>query len=94
MEFTKYEQARIIGARALQIAMSAPILTSREDELNPIEIAKKEYREEVLPLSVRRIKPEKVEKIKVEKKKEEPEEEKPAEEEPEEKGEEDKGKED
>ena len=61
MEFTKYEKARIIGARALQIAMNAPVLTNRENELNPIEIAKKEFKENNLPLSVRRIAPEKIE---------------------------------
>jgi DNA-directed RNA polymerase subunit K/omega len=99
MEVTKYEKARIIGSRALQIAMGAPILTNRENELNPIEIAKKEYEEDVLPISVRRISPKKRE-AKVPKK-EEPkeeteekaEEEKPAEETKEEKpGEEDKSK--
>ena len=45
--FTKYEKARIIGARALQIFMEAPILVkiSKEDfeklRYNPIEIAKR-----------------------------------------------------
>ena len=28
MKYTKYESARIIGARALQIAMGAPLLQS------------------------------------------------------------------
>jgi DNA-directed RNA polymerase subunit K len=66
MELTKYEKTRIIGARALQIAMGAPILTKKEDELNPIRIAKKEFEENVLPISVRRVTPEKIEKKQVE----------------------------
>jgi len=31
-EFTKYEQARILGARALQIATNAPLLIKISDE--------------------------------------------------------------
>jgi len=60
MKFTKYEKARIIGARALQIAMGAPILVKLKEadfqELgyNPIEIAKKEFYEEVLPITIKR----------------------------------------
>ena len=71
MEFTKYEKARIIGARALQIAMNAPILTKRGNELNPIEIAKKEFEEKVLPLSVKRIIPKRIERLNPETKEEE-----------------------
>lgn len=60
MEYTKYEQARIIGARALQIAMGAPLLlklkedTLEELEFNPIRIAQREFKEGVIPISVRR----------------------------------------
>ena len=59
-EFTKYEKARMIGSRALQIAMGAPFLVKlKDDELqalrfNPIEIAKKEFAEGVLPITIRR----------------------------------------
>lgn len=60
MEYTKYETARIIGARALQVAMGAPVLI-KTDLMDPIVIAKSEFQEEVLPITVRRIKPEKVE---------------------------------
>jgi len=62
---TKYEKARIIGARALQISMGAPILLKLKDQdfvafnYNPINIAKKEYEKDVLPLSIRRPMPEK-----------------------------------
>ena len=63
--FTKYEKARIIGARALQIAMDAPILLKiSEAELkairyDPLKIAEKELQEEVLPIAVRRPVPKK-----------------------------------
>jgi len=70
MDYTKYEKVRIIGARALQIAMGAPILTERGNELNPIKIAKKEFDEGILPISVKRIPPKKIVKIKKVEKKE------------------------
>lgn len=60
MKYTKYEKARIIGARALQIAMGAPILLDLKEGdfeklgFNPISIAKKEYDDEVLPITIRR----------------------------------------
>ncbi len=60
MKYTKYEKARIIGARALQLAMGAPILIKvTEQELetlkfNPIEIAKIEFEKDVLPITIRR----------------------------------------
>ena len=64
MKLTKYERARIIGARALQIGMGAPILLKMKkgdyEEMNfdPIEIAKTEFKKEVLPLTIRRPLPE------------------------------------
>ena len=60
MEYTKYEKARIIGARALQIAMGAPILLKLKKEdyeklkFNPINIAKKEFENGVIPMTVKR----------------------------------------
>ncbi|MAG24011.1 DNA-directed RNA polymerase subunit K [Candidatus Pacearchaeota archaeon] len=58
--FTKYEIARIIGARALQIAMDAPhLLKLSEDELKDLDfdalkIAEKEFDENVLPIAIQR----------------------------------------
>ncbi|HEY9706136.1 MAG TPA: DNA-directed RNA polymerase subunit K [Allocoleopsis sp.] len=55
---TKYEKARIIGARSMQISMGAPLLLKltpkRLEELkyDPLEIAKLEYEEGVIPLAV------------------------------------------
>lgn len=57
MEYTKYEKARIIGARALQVAMGAPILI-KTSSLNPIKIATQEFEEDVLPITVKREKTE------------------------------------
>ena len=75
-EFSKYERARIIGARGLQISMDAPLLAKMdEEELNgvnydPLRIAEKELDSGVLPISVNRPMPGKkevdLEKIKVE----------------------------
>ncbi len=60
MEYTKYERARIIGARALQIAMGAPLLIKMDDTdlrkimYSPIEIAKTEFDTGLLPITIRR----------------------------------------
>ena len=60
MNLTKYEKARIIGARALQLAMGAPILIkmSKDDfkkiKYNPITLAKIELEKEVLPITIKR----------------------------------------
>ncbi len=60
MIYTKYEKARIIGARALQIAMGAPMLLKLGDEdlkkinYNPVEISKMEFNEGILPITIKR----------------------------------------
>ncbi|MCF7872265.1 DNA-directed RNA polymerase subunit K [Candidatus Woesearchaeota archaeon] len=60
---TKYEKARMIGSRALQISMGAPFLVKltkkqlEELKYNPVEIAKKEYEEGAIPMKVRRLMP-------------------------------------
>ena len=65
MKFTKYEIARIIGARALQLAMGAPLLLKLSEKdfnkmnFSTVEIAKKEFDENVLPITIRRPMPEK-----------------------------------
>ena len=58
--YTNYEKARILGARALQVAMDAPLLMKISDEkleeinYNPIEIAKTGFDSEVLPITVKK----------------------------------------
>eukprot|EP00891_Asterochloris_glomerata_P009565 jgi/Astpho2/9565/gw1.00146.159.1_t len=54
---TKYERARILGTRALQISMNAPIMVEVNDETDPLEIAMKELREGKIPFTVRRYLP-------------------------------------
>eukprot|EP00744_Colponema_vietnamica_P007871 GILI01011276.1.p1 GENE.GILI01011276.1~~GILI01011276.1.p1 ORF type:complete len:191 (+),score=31.90 GILI01011276.1:44-616(+) len=54
---TKYERARMLGTRALQISMNAPVLVPCEGETDPLTIALKELRSRVIPIVVRRILP-------------------------------------
>lgn len=49
---TKYEKARIIGIRALQIALGAPVLVKVGKDASPVDIAEKELKERVLPIIV------------------------------------------
>ena len=51
--YTRYERARIIGARALQISMGAPVLVKSES-IDPLEIALEEFASEVIPITVKR----------------------------------------
>jgi DNA-directed RNA polymerase subunit K len=51
--YTRYERARIIGARALQISMGAPVLVKSE-RIDPLEIAMEEFASEVIPITVKR----------------------------------------
>jgi len=65
MKFTKYERARIIGARALQLAMGAPLLLKldqhklEELRFSTLEIAKLEFVKDLLPITIRRPLPKK-----------------------------------
>ncbi|GAA5893809.1 hypothetical protein JCM8208_001250 [Rhodotorula glutinis] len=54
---TKYERARILGTRALQISMNAPVLVALEGESDPLQIAEKELAAKKIPLVVRRFLP-------------------------------------
>jgi DNA-directed RNA polymerase I, II, and III subunit RPABC2 len=54
-KLTRFERARVVGARALQISMGAPVLVDASRELrSPIDIALMELEENVLPMSIRR----------------------------------------
>ncbi|MDD1766835.1 MAG: DNA-directed RNA polymerase subunit K [Candidatus Methanomethyliaceae archaeon] len=50
---TRFEKARVLGARALQVSMGAPPLLE-STLITPIEIADQELREGVLPMTIRR----------------------------------------
>jgi DNA-directed RNA polymerase subunit K len=55
LKYTRFERARIIGARALQISLGAPILVDvPEAMIEPIEIAIMEYDKGVVPMTVKR----------------------------------------
>ncbi|VDD91524.1 unnamed protein product [Enterobius vermicularis] len=54
---TKYERARVLGTRALQIAMGAPVMVELEGETDPLEIARKELKERNIPIVIRRYLP-------------------------------------
>lgn len=57
-KLTRFEKARIVGARALQISMGAPILIEiPKDSANPISIALQELEAGVLPITIRRTLP-------------------------------------
>ena len=63
--FTKFEKTRIVGARALQIAVGAPLLVEvKEKSTDPLYLAMKEFGAGVIPITVRRRMPKKVEKKK------------------------------
>jgi len=52
---TRYEKARIVGARALQISFGAPILVDKpKTMIDPIRIAQLELKSKILPLTIRR----------------------------------------
>lgn len=52
-KYTRYEKARIIGARALQIAMGAPVLVDLPENMtDPIEIALYEFERDAIPITV------------------------------------------
>ncbi len=62
MKLTKFERARIIGARSLQLSMGAPSIIKISDETkSPMLVALKELEEDVLPITIRRSMPPKKE---------------------------------
>ena len=54
---TKYERARIIGTRALQISMNAPVMVDTEGMIDPMDIAEKELNAKLVPFVIRRFLP-------------------------------------
>lgn len=55
MRYTRFEKARIIGARALQISMGAPILMDvPPGVVDPIEISTLEFTSGAIPITVKR----------------------------------------
>lgn len=54
---TKYERARVLGTRALQISMNAPVMVELDNETDPLQIALKELQANKIPIIVRRYLP-------------------------------------
>jgi len=50
---TRFEVARLIGSRALQISLGAPVLTKTE-ELDPKKVAKIEFKQKIIPITIKR----------------------------------------
>lgn len=56
MDYTRFEKARIVGARSLQVSMGAPVLIDVPDDMmNPVDIALREFEHGVIPITVRRM---------------------------------------
>ncbi|KAI6646621.1 DNA-directed RNA polymerases I, II, and III subunit RPABC2 [Oopsacas minuta] len=54
---TKYERARVLGTRALQISMGAPVMVDLDGETDPLKIATMELNEKKIPMLIRRYLP-------------------------------------
>jgi len=52
-ELTRFEVARLVGARSLQISLGAPILIQSEEK-DPIEVAKLEFKNNIIPITIKR----------------------------------------
>lgn len=52
-EYTRFEKARVIGARAIQIELGAPVLIEPpEDVSDPIDIAALEFENDAIPMTI------------------------------------------
>lgn len=50
-KLTRFEKARLLGSKALQLAMGAKPLV-KTDKINPVDIAILELKKDVIPLKV------------------------------------------
>ena len=52
-EHSRFEKARVIGARALQISMRAPVdIKVPEEIIDPVIIAQMEYDTDAIPIDI------------------------------------------
>jgi DNA-directed RNA polymerase subunit K/omega len=59
-KLTRFECARLVGARALQVSLGAPILIKLDEAkkgFSPIEIAKEEFKQKIIPITIKRTLP-------------------------------------
>ena len=55
MNYTKFEKARIIGARALQVSMGAPVIIGVPATMfDPVDIAILEFNNDLIPITIKR----------------------------------------
>ncbi|MHB8396393.1 MAG: DNA-directed RNA polymerase subunit K [Thermoplasmataceae archaeon] len=55
MPYTKFEKARIIGSRALQISMGAPVIMDvPKDIIDPVDIALLEFDNDLIPITIKK----------------------------------------
>ncbi|EQD45535.1 RNA polymerase Rpb6 [mine drainage metagenome] len=53
--YTKYEKARIVGARALELAYGAPpLMKVPEGIVDPVKLAEMEFEKGVIPITILR----------------------------------------
>ena len=50
---TRFEVARLLGARALQISLGAPVLVKTEAK-DPLQIARQEFKQLLIPITIKR----------------------------------------
>ncbi|MGI0100745.1 MAG: DNA-directed RNA polymerase subunit K [Candidatus Micrarchaeaceae archaeon] len=51
--YTRFEKARIIGARALQLAYGAPpLIKVQEGTINPLDLAEQEFEKGAIPITI------------------------------------------
>ena len=56
--FTRFEKARIMGARALQLSLGAPtFIEIPENATTSLDIAMEELEQRLIPISIRRVLP-------------------------------------
>jgi len=56
---TRFEAARLIGARSLQISLGAPILVDYKGEFDSLKIAQEEFKAGMIPMTIKRTLPSK-----------------------------------
>jgi DNA-directed RNA polymerase subunit K len=55
LDYTRFEKARIVGARALQLSMGAPPLIEMPPSIrDPVQMSMIEYVADAIPLTVQR----------------------------------------
>ena len=51
-ELSRFEKARVLGARSLQLSMGAPALVSTKGMSDPLEIAREEFEKNKIPITI------------------------------------------